>query len=68
VKERAFFDMPFKSENHTLEHTLTGCGCRMNEIFNCVICGKELEGDRDNVDTCGKVCFKRLLRKQRERG
>ncbi len=39
----------------------------MSEIFNCVICGKNLEPGRVNVDTCGSVCFRGLLRAQRER-
>ncbi len=37
----------------------------MRDITACVICGKRLAYPREHVDTCGPVCFRRLLRQQR---
>ena len=55
---------------HTLEHALdpeaSGCTCDMKNICACVVCGKALRPDRTQVDTCGAVCFRRLLRLQRQ--
>ena len=37
----------------------------MKDITRCVICGKDLKPDREQVDTCGKRCFQALLKRQR---
>jgi len=52
---------------HSRDHAISGCGCSMASIGRCVICGKGLEAERIHVDTCGKRCFLKLLRLQRER-
>ena len=50
---------------HTLAHALrpdeAGCTHNMAEIHACVICDRRLKAIRERVDTCGAVCFKRLL-------
>jgi hypothetical protein len=50
---------------HDISHAITGCGCSISKIKTCVICGKLLASQRVMVDTCGKVCFRRLLAAQR---
>lgn len=39
----------------------------MAQIFECVICGKDLSVPRQHVDTCGERCFQELLKQQRAR-
>jgi len=58
----------FVSDEHTLAHALrpadTNCRHEMKDIQRCVICGRTLLPDRDEVDTCGKRCAARLRRMQ----
>lgn len=53
---------------HTLEHALapeaSGCRCNMRDISTCVICGTPLRAQRNEVDTCSKVCTRKLLQLQ----
>jgi len=51
--------------SHTTEDRTMTKIRNMDEITQCVICGKWLARDRTHVDTCGRVCFKALLRLQR---
>lgn len=52
---------------HNLTHAIYGCRCERSEIDRCVICGKRIDCSRPPyVDTCGRRCFRTLLRKQRE--
>jgi len=37
----------------------------MKDIHKCVICGRNLKHSREMVDTCGRNCYKKLLKKQR---
>ena len=37
----------------------------MKDITKCVICGRNLQPNRIHVDTCGQLCYKRLLESQR---
>ena len=37
----------------------------MKDITRCVICGKDLEAERQHVDTCGERHYKTLLKRQR---
>lgn len=50
---------------HSLLHAIYGCTCERSAIDRCVICGAHLDLS-PHVDTCGKRCFRTLLRKQRE--
>lgn len=50
---------------HTITHALEGCGCPTSAMFQCVVCGKTLVPWRQHTDTCGAVCFKSLLVRQR---
>ena len=52
---------------HTLECALGHCGHNMADITRCVICGADLVTEREQPDTCGKICRRQLLRLQRER-
>jgi hypothetical protein len=52
--------------DHALDPVSTGCRHDMKEITNCVICEKRLDPGREKVDTCGKVCFKKLWQLQLE--
>jgi hypothetical protein len=51
---------------HALRPEASGCSCSRRDIQACVICGKDLRAQRAEVDTCGKVCSRRLLAMQRE--
>lgn len=35
------------------------------DIRDCVICGRSLKLPRIHVDTCGTVCYRQLLKRQR---
>ena len=43
-------------------------GKPMAEIYNCVVCGRDLKVDRVHADTCGEGCFRNLLKIQRAIG
>jgi hypothetical protein len=50
---------------HTLRHAIHGCGCNQQQITHCVMCGRKLDASHHHTDTCGEVCYRKLLVLQR---